>query len=66
MGPGPRPAAAPATLGLDGDDHVGDRMFLVDATFSLVIGATAHAVFNLGFAADLGIPLGGLLRHLDP
>ena len=40
--------------------------FVIDTTFSLAIGATAHAVFNLGFAAALGIPLTGLHRHLDP
>lgn len=40
--------------------------FLIDTTFSLAIGATAHAVFNLSFAAGLGIPLAGLHRHLDP
>jgi hypothetical protein len=40
--------------------------FLIDTVFSLAIGATAHATFNLGFAAGLGIPLAGLHRHLNP
>lgn len=40
--------------------------FVIDSGFSLAIGATEHAMFNLGFAAALGIPLIGLRRHLRP
>lgn len=33
--------------------------FLLDTTFSLVVGSWQHALFNLGFLAALGVPLVG-------
>jgi hypothetical protein len=40
--------------------------FAVDTMFSLATGFAAHAVFNLAFAAGIGVPLCGLRRHLRP
>jgi hypothetical protein len=34
--------------------------FLVDTTFSLAVGSSAHAVFNVPFAAAIGVPLAAL------
>ncbi len=38
--------------------------FGVDTAFSLAVGSTAHAAFNLAFAAALGVPLAAMRRHL--
>ncbi len=39
--------------------------FVVDTGFSLVVGEWEHAVFNLGFAVALGIPLASIRASLD-
>ncbi|MGW5852758.1 hypothetical protein ACWFQ8_33455 [Streptomyces sp. NPDC055254] len=39
--------------------------FFADTGFSLAVGATTHALFNVAFAATLGIPMAGLRRRLN-
>ncbi len=38
--------------------------FLVDTTFSIIIGFPAHALFNVAFAVAIGVPLAALHKHL--